>query len=255
MENLDEQGYVNDPNQLDLFAGILYTPEQEKHINAYLERQKTTVSLNTIANQRNEELLINSGFRLGIDFQNTFKTEIITREVTLGSSYDKTQFTTELTFENTTGFISLNGKQFYNGELINPPFSVYFERDKVQCNSIQEQYRYVKPTTLLEKLKIHNSRQETLFEEYKKKVSLKQNIIEKYTKLYPKATVTSKTDWSKYSGSFDIIEVAFSSGSYIQFKLDIYHNKEFVYKKYDAEFERMNSDELLEKFSKQEALK
>jgi hypothetical protein len=183
---------IKDPNQLDLFAGILFTSEQEKLINIYLERQKTTVNLNTIANQRNEELLIRNGFRLGIDFQNTFKTEIITREVTLGSSYDKTQFTTELTFENTTGHISLNGKQFYNGELINSMFSVYFERDKVQCNSIQEQYRYVKPTTLLEKLKIHNSRQEQLFEEYKKKVSLKETIIEKYTKLYPKATVTSK---------------------------------------------------------------
>jgi hypothetical protein len=246
---------IKDPNQLDLFAGILFTPEQEKLINNYLERQKTTVNLNTIANQRNEELLIRNGFRLGIDFQNTFKTEIITREVTLGSSYDKTQFTTELTFENTTGHISLNGKQFYNGELINSMFSVYFERDKVQCNSIQEQYRYVKPTTLLEKLKIHNSRQEVLFEEYKKKVSLKETIIEKYTKLYPKATVTSKNDWSKYSGSFDIIEVKFESGSYIQFRLDTYYNKEYLHKKHDAEFEKMNSDELLEKFSKQEALK
>jgi len=197
-------------------------------------------------------LLIRNGFKLGIDFQNTFKVEVVTREVTLGSSYDKTLFTTELTFENTTGSISLNGKQFYNGILADTMFSVYFERDKVQCNSIQEQYRYVKPTTLLEKLKVHNSRQEVLFEEYKKKTSLKETIIEKYTKLYPKATVTNKNDWSKYSGSFDIIEVAFDSGSYIQFRLDTYHNKEFVHKKYDAEFETMNSDELLEKFSKQE---
>jgi hypothetical protein len=246
---------IKDPNQLDLFAGILFTPEQEKLINIYLERQKTTVNLNTVANQRNEVLLIRNGFRLGIDFQNTFKTEIITREVTLGSSYDKTQFTTELTFENTTGHISLNGKQFYNGELIDTIFSVYFERDKVQCNSIQEQYRYVKPTTLLEKLKIHNSRQEQLFEEYKKKVSLKETIIEKYTKLYPKATITSRNDWSKYSGSFDIIEVKFNSGSYIQFRLDTYYNKEYLHKKHDAEYEKMNSEELLEKFSKQEALK
>jgi hypothetical protein len=245
---------IKDPNQLDLFAGILFTPEQEKHINIYLERQKTTVNLNTIANQRNEELLIRNGFRLGIDFQNTFKTEIVTREVTLGFSHNGTQFTTELTFENTTGHISLNGKQFYNGELINTMFSVYFERDKVQCNSIQEQYRYVKPTTLLEKLKIHNSRQEVLFEEYKKKVSLKETIIEKYTKLYPKATVTSKNDWSKYSGSFDIVEVKFDSGSYVQFRLDTYYNKEYLHKKHDAEYEKMNSEELLEKFSKQEAL-
>jgi hypothetical protein len=246
---------IKDPNQLDLFAGILFTPYQEKQINTFLERQKTAVKLNTTANQQNNELLIRNGFKLGIDFQNTFKVEVVTREVTLGSSYDKTLFTTELTFENTVGSISLNGKQFYNGILADTMFSIGFEHDKVQCNAIQDQYRYVKPTTLLEKLKVHNSRQEALFEEYKKKTSLKETIIEKYTKLYPKATVTNKNDWSKYSGSFDIIEVAFDSGSYIQFKLDTCHNKEFVHKKYDAEFETMNSDELLEKFSKQEALK
>jgi hypothetical protein len=246
---------IKDPNQLDLFAGILFTPEQEKLINNYLERQKTTVNLDTTANQRNETLLIRNGFRLGIDFQNTFKTEIITRNVTLGSSYDKTQFTTELTFENTTGYISLNGKQFYNGEILDTIFNVYFERDKVQCNAIQDQYRYVKPTTLLEKLKVHNSRQEALFEEHKKKVSLKETIVEKYTKLYPKATVTSQNDWSKYSGSFDIIEVKFESGSYVQFRLDTYQNKEYLHKKYDAEYAAMNLEELLEKFSKQEALK
>jgi len=91
-----------------------------------------------------------------------------------------------------------------------------------------------------------------LFEEYKKKVSLKETIIEKYTKLYPKATVTSKNDWSKYSGSFDIIEVKFDSGSYVQFRLDTYYNKEYLHKKHDAEYEKMNSEELLEKFSKQE---
>jgi hypothetical protein len=34
-----------------------------------------------------------------------------------------------------------------------------------------------------------------------------------------------------------------------------YQNKEILHKKYDAEFEKMNSEELLDKFSKQEALK
>ena len=39
--------------------------------------------------------------------------------------------------------------------------------------------------------------------------------------------------------------------SYVQFTLDTYNNKEKLYKKYDAEFDKMNSDELLERFSKQ----
>jgi len=245
---------IKDPNQLDLFAGILRTPEQEKMINDFLERQKTSVKSSTIANQQNEKLLIDNGFIFGMDFVNTFKVETVTREVTLGYSYNNTNFEVELTYENCNGGISLKGKQFYNNELRDSTFGVSFERGKVQCLTIQDQYRFIKPTTLLEKLKVYNSRQETLFEEYKKKTSLKQTVIEKYTKLYPNATITAKTDWTKYSGSFEVIEVKFASGSYVQFKLDTYKNEEYLYKKHDAKFDKMKADELLERFSKQEAL-
>ena len=245
---------IKNPNQLDLFEGILRTPEQEKMINDFLERQKTSVKLNTIANQQNEKLLIDNGFIFGMDFVNTFKVETVTKEVTLGYRYDNTNFEVELTYETPTGYISLKGKRFTQDKLTDDTFGVSFERDKVQCLTIQDQYRYIKPTTLLDKLKVYNSRQETLFEEYKKKTSLKQTVIEKYTKLYPNATITAKTDWTKYNGHFDIIEVKFESGSYVQFKLDTYKNEEYIYKKHDAKFDRMKADELLERFSKQEAL-
>ena len=245
---------IKNPNQLDLFEGILRTPEQEKMINDFLERQKTSVKLTTIANQQNEKLLIDNGFIFGMDFVNTFKVETVTREVTLGYSYNLTQFEVELTYEMCSGGISLKGKRFYNNELKNSTFGVDFERGKAQCLTIQDQYRYIKLTTMLDKLKVYNSRQETLFEEYKKKTSLKQTVIEKYTKLYPNATITAKTDWTKYNGHFDIIEVKFESGSYIQFKLDTYKNEEYIYKKHDAKFDRMKAEELLERFSKQEAL-
>jgi len=245
---------IKNPNQLDLFEGILRTPEQEKMINDFLERQKTSVKLNTIANQQNEKLLIDNGFIFGMDFVNTFKVETVTKEVTLGYRYDNTNFEVELTYETSTGYISLKGKRFTQDKLTDDTFGVSFERDKVQCLTIQDQYRYIKPTTMLDKLKVYNSRQETLFEEYKKKTSLKQTVIEKYTKLYPNATITAKTDWTKYNGHFDIIEVKFESGSYVQFKLDTYKNEEYLYKKHDAKFDRMKAEELLERFSKQEAL-
>ncbi len=48
---------------------------------------------------------------------------------------------------------------------------------------------------------------------------LEKNTIEKYTKLYPNATITAKDDWSKYGGSYRVVEVKFESGSYIQFLL------------------------------------
>ena len=242
---------IKDPNQLDLFAGILHTPEQEKMINDFLTRQKQNSIGDELSNQRNEKLLVDNGFIYGMDYVNTFKKEIVTREVSLGRRWDNNEFKVELTYETTTGYIALKGKRFYQGELIDTTFGIDFEKDKVQSSTIQGQYRYIKPTTLLEKLKVYNSRQEALLEEYKKKNSLKQNIIDKYTKLYPTATVIAKDDWTKYSGSFEIVEVKFKSGSYVQFRLDTYNNKEYLYKKHDAEFETLNSEELLNRFSKQ----
>jgi hypothetical protein len=90
-----------------------------------------------------------------------------------------------------------------------------------------------------------------LFKRFSKENKFKTNVIEKYTKLYPNATITVGNDWTKYSGSFEVIEVKFESGSYIQFKLDTYLSKEYLYKKHDAEFANLNSDELLNRFSKQ----
>jgi len=53
---------IKDPNQLDLFVGILRTPEQEKMINDFLEHRERSVKLVTTANQQNEKLLIDNGF-------------------------------------------------------------------------------------------------------------------------------------------------------------------------------------------------
>jgi hypothetical protein len=251
MENSNEQEYIKDPNQLDMFAGILFTPEQEKMIDDFLVKQKHNILSAELSNKRNKKVLVDNGFIYGMDFINDFKIETITRNITLGYSYNNTQFETELTYETNSGGISLKGKRFYNNELKDSIFGVDFANDKVQSLTIQDQYRYIKPVTMLEKLKAYNNRAELQFEEYKKKTSLKQNIIEKYTELYPNATITVKKEWSKYSGDFEIIEVKFDSGSYVQFRLDTYKNIEYLYKKYDAEVDKMKADELLERFSKQ----
>jgi hypothetical protein len=246
---------IKDPNQLDMFAGILFTPEQEQKIAEFIKIREDIANTNESINNQREQLLTNNGFVKDVDFVNTFKIETVTNETTIGYSYNKTDFRAEITYKTIDGGIFLKGKRFgtYSNpnELINSTFNIEFERDKVNCSTIQDNYRYIKPATLLEKLKTYNSRQEQLLEEYKKKNNLKQSVIEKYTKLYPNATITVKSDYSRYSGTFDVIEVKFESGSYIQLTLNTYQNKEILHKKYDAEFEKMNSEELLDRFSKQ----
>jgi len=242
-----------DPNQLDLFAGIVLTAEQQSQVDRNIDNinQSTNWQRNKV--QQLEQLLVEAGFKKGIDFENTFKSSLETRTIKIG--YGIWQFETEITAEFHSGDVSLKGLRFVNNELIKATFTINVDNDKVQCYTVQGQSRYIKPKTLLEKLNQHNECQKDCLKDFQNKTNLKRIVVKKYTKLYPNALVTVKSDWTKYSGSFEVIEVKFKSGSYIQFRLDTYNNKEYMYKKHDNEFDELNSEELLNRFSKQEALK
>ena len=234
---------------MDLFAGIVLTVEQQKQVDHYIDSINKSTNWQRNKVQQIEQLLIETGFKGGIDFENTFKSSLETRTVKIG--WGNTQFETEVTAEFYSGDVVLKGLRFSNNELIKATFIIDIDNDKVQCYAVQGQSRYIKPKTLLEKLNQHNECQKDCLKDFQNKTNLKQIIVEKYTKLYPNATITVKSDWTKYSGSFEVIEVKFESGSYIQFKLDTYNNKEYMYKKHDAEFDNLNSEELLNRFSKQ----
>ena len=238
-----------DPNQLDLFAGIVLTVEQQSQVDRNVDNinQSTNWQRNKV--QQIEQLLVEAGFKKGIDFENTFKSSLETRNIKIG--YGIWQFETEVTAEFYSGDVVLKGLRFFDGKLTNTTFNIDIDNDKVQCYTVQGQSRYIKPKTLLEKLNQHNECHKDALKDFQNKTNLKQIVVEKYTKLYPNATITVKSDWTKYSGSFEVIEVKFDSGSYIQFKLDTYNNKEYMYKKHDAEFDNLNSEELLNRFSKQ----
>ena len=238
-----------DPNQLDLFAGIVLTAEQQSQVDRNIDNINNSTNWQKNKVQQIEQLLVEAGFKKGIDFENTFKSSLETRNIKIG--YGSGQFETEVTAEFHSGDVVLKGLRFFDGKLTNTTFNIDIDNDKVQCYAVQGQSRYIKPKTLLEKLNQHNECQKDRLKDFQNKTNLKQIIVEKYTKLYPNATITVKSDWTKYSGSFEVIEVKFESGSYIQFRLDTYNNKEYMYKKHDAEFDNLNSEELLNRFSKQ----
>jgi hypothetical protein len=241
-----------DPNQLDLFAGIVLTAEQQSQVDRYIDNVNKSANFQRNKVQQIEQLLVEAGFKKGINFENTFKSSLETS--TVGIGWGNNQFETEVTAEFHSGDVVLKGLRFVNNELIKATFNIDVDKDKVQCYTVQGQSRYIKPKTLLEKLNQYNECQKDALKDFQNKTNLKQIVVEKYTKLYPNAVVTVKSDWTKYSGSFEVIEVKFESGSYIQFKLDTYNNKEYIYKKHDNEFDDLNLEELLNRFSKQEAL-
>ena len=242
-----------DPNQLDLFAGIILTTEQQSQVDRNIDNinQSTNWQRNKV--QQLEQELVEAGFKKGIDFENTFKSSLETKNIKIG--YGIWQFETEITAEFHSGDVSLKGLRFSNNELIKATFNIDVDKDKIQCSTVQGQYRYIKPKTLLEKLNQYNECQKDALKDFQNKTNLKRIVVEKYTKLYPNATIIIKSDWTKYSGSFEVIEVKFESGSYVQFRLDTYNNKEYMFRNHDAEFVKLNSEELLNRFSKQEALK
>jgi hypothetical protein len=237
--------------QLDLFAGVLFTEEQEQMIVEYKERCAKNALYYKHQNERLEQLLLDNGFVKDVNFANTFKIKTETREVSLGSDYRNNRFETEITYETYEGDLRLKGFSFYNGNLEQKEFSIGLDKELVQCSAIQDQYRHIKPATMLNKLIQHNAQQVENYEFYVKKNALKLKIIKKYQTLYPDATVEVKQEYSKYSGTFDVLEVKFESGSYVQFQLNTYQNKELFYKKYDAQFEAMSVEEVLNKFSNQ----
>jgi hypothetical protein len=245
---------IKDPNQLDMFEGILLTPEQEKQVAEFIQRRKNQTESKKREIETIESQLLAAGFIKGNHFVNDFKIETVTRDVTLGYSYNNTDFTVELTYLNDTGSIRLKGiKLSYDNknQIVERTFYFNYSKGKFNCDSIQDNYRYIKAETLLQKLIENEEKTIREFRENQKKANLKQAVIDKYTKLYPNATIEVKNEYSKYYGTFDIIEVRFESGSYVQFKLDTYKGVEYLYKKYDATFELLTSDELLERFSKQ----
>ena len=257
MENLNEQEQIKDPNQLDLFAGILLTPEQQQQVDKYIENQNKNITFQENENQRIERMLIEAGFIKGVHFKNDFKSFTDTRTVKLGYSFNQTQFDVEVTAKFLNGGIALLGKRFdlNDKKLKDGVFSFDVQKDKIQSWSIQEQSRYVKPSTLLTKLLEHNEKEKQRFETYNKTTALLNATLEKYKTLYPSATVTSGRDYAKYHGSFDTVKVEFESGSFIEFRIDQYNDRDVIFKKKDVEYDSLSSEELLERFSKQEALK
>ena len=250
MENLEE---FKDPNQLDMFAGVLLTPDQQKQVDNYIINQNKNITYQENENQRIERMLIEAGFIKGVHFKNDFKSFTNTREVKLGYSFNQTQFDVEVTAKFYTGGISLLGKRFdlSTKELKDGVFSFDVERDKFQSYTIQEQARYVKPKTFLTKLLEHNEKEKQRFEQYNKQTALLNATLNKYKTLYPSATVTSGRDYAKYLGSFDTVKVEFESGSWIEFRIDVYGDRDVLFKKKDVEYDSLSSEELLERFSKQ----
>lgn len=251
---------IKDPNQLDLFEGVLLTPEQEKMVAEYIEKAKVNSLREQEKMKRLKTELLAAGFVEGEDFVDTFKVKKVTQTVRLGYSYYDNVFETEVTCMRTDGDIFLQTLYLNTLDKNNPQLvksKGYLSAEvtrgnlKVQCYSVQGNSRFIKASTLLEKLNIYNSRKQKEYLDLIEKNKVETYTIKKYQDKYPTATVTKTSEWNKHYGNYQIIKVEFPSGSFVKFRLYSKKDSEVEIERFDAVFVKPTTEEILDIFSKQ----
>jgi len=244
---------MKNPNQLDLFEGIVLTPEQEKLKKEGIDRINNNVTYLKKANERHEMLLIEAGFIEGKDYINDFKVTEVTNEMNFGYRWMENKFTAVATYLVHTGGISLKGVKM-NSETLEIEeclYNVWYEDGKFQCSTIQDQFRYIKASTLLNKLKDHIEILKDRSKYQVKRKQIQEYTINKYQTKYPNAKVTMETEWKRYSGEIKYLKVEFPSGSYVNFQLSNEIDKEAVIEIHDEVTRKLSTEEILNIFSNQ----
>ena len=244
----------NSKSQLDLFHGVLLTTDQEQEIATWIEKQAKRA-----ANAQDEVnkimlMLDRAGFVQNEDYKDNFKVYEVTKEVEFGYSYNNTSYDHEVTYMNAVGSVSLITNCIHEGKMKNYNASVSRDGDKLMCTTITDQYRYYKPSSLYTKFNEHNERKVNELARTNKESVAIDNIVTKFRKQYPEATVYASTDYYRRSyQSFPIVKIKFASGSEVSFTLGYGDDLENVrfHKKYDAVSE--STEVLMERFNNQKA--
>jgi hypothetical protein len=242
----------NQELQLEIDFGMLTVAQQER-VDKFIKQQKDAVQ-NSIREANAIETLLNEGgFRKGIDYENTIKTEIVTGE----REFSYPDFKADITYETVKGSISILYKKYdsYTNKIFTQKGYVGRNSDKLECSAITPQYRAYKPTTLFEKLVEKNNKAQLDYNSANREKSVIDYTVNKYKTLFPNATVTVGKDYYKtYRNSyneFSTVIVTFNSGSYIIFRLGYENDKEFIHKKFDAVEAKLNAIEILTLYNNQ----
>ena len=240
--------------QLDLFEGKILTTEQRLEIQQYIAKCDKEVSRKQIENREIMLLLDEAGFRIGIDYINDFKVFEKIYDHEFGYSYNSTQWVAEVEVMRSSGGCQILFDSFRNGKIEMGKSHVYREGDKLQCTSITSQYRYYKPSSLLTKLKEHNNIEANKLDSNNRKQNILEYTVEKYTKLFPNATVTIGSDYDRNRNNyreFKTVIINFPSGSYVIYRLGYDNDGEYLHKKFDNVVDTLKGIDLLNHFNNQ----
>ena len=237
---------VKNPEQLELFKVL--NQNQQNGVEQYVKSENQRVVDRVSRIKKIIDLLENAGFEEDINFERKVEIGTSTHERTFGWGDDK--FKADITVNTVDGGLYLIHKSFYGGKLETRTSSISLECDKLMCSSITPQYRYYKPSSLLEKLNEYNNNQQWKFDNYNKKKSLLNYTLDKYTKLFPNADVQTGTGYQGRN-TFTTVLVSFKGGSWVELKLGFKQDEEYTLRKFDAKLDVLKGMDLLNHFNEQ----
>ena len=239
--------------QLDLFEGKILTNDQRLEIQQYISKCDKEVLRKQNENREIMLLLDEAGFRQGIDYVNDFGVDVKTYEHEFGHCYNNTEWVAELEVMRSSGGCQILFDSFRNGKIEMGKSYVYREGDKLQCTCITSQYRFYKPSSLLSKLEKHNAYSLIQLESTNKKQNVIEYTVEKYTKLFPNATITIGSDYRGrvIFNEFKTVIINFPSGSYVIYRLGYNNDGEYLHKKFDSVVGTLKGIDLLNHFNNQ----
>lgn len=242
-----------DPNQLDLFEGKVLTEEQQKLVNKKINRLGDIFNHKMKITNHQERLLLENGFVKGVDFVNDVKITEVTNEYEFDKYVIDTPFKHEITYKRAEGNIYLlyQDIDYKTRELKTSKAFISYEDGKFESYTISGNYRKLKPSTLLEKLKWKNERTIAQYNREKKKKNIKELTLEKYTQLFPEAIVEEHSTYIGRTHYKNLIKIQFKSGSYVHLTLGNEIDQEEVLRKFDKELEDLGIADLLNKFNSQ----
>lgn len=238
---------IVDPNQLNLFEGMILTPEQQQAVDNFIQRKKESAENSLRVNRLREKMLVDAGFVKGKDFVNEFSIKTVTQPDTFIRYINGEPFRTEVTFQNRKGCIMLKGIQHFKGEITDKTYNICFEGDKIECYGLTENFRKIKSNTLLRKLKEENARAFRQQEAFNESSKLLKDTIDKYQKLYPQAEIIHSGE-GYYNAT---LKIKFPSGSSVTLQITSRPGGEILRGKVDVESDGLDKETLLDKFSKQ----
>jgi hypothetical protein len=232
--------------QLELFQVL--NQEQLNEVDRFVERTNQQIVDRVASIKKMIDLLETGGFVEDVNFNRNFEIGTSTHERSFG--YGDNSFKAEVTVNTVSGGVYLIHKYFRNGSCKLTSSGVSLEGDKLMCTMITPQYRAYKPSTLLVKLNEYNEQQQWTYDNAVKKNEILNYTLDKYSKLYPNATVQTGTGYAG-NRSFSTVLVSFESGSWVELKLGFRQDEEYMFKKFDATVDALKGMDLLNHFDKQ----